>query len=83
MQMKHTEIICPICHNSTDTPSKVTLQCNYGSVYDGEYICLSICGDCADKLYRDVSLIVGEGKNTRERQSKIVPFECRMKGGVF
>lgn len=31
--------------------SRLRLICGYGSRYDGERIELTICGECADKIY--------------------------------
>lgn len=35
--------------------SELRLCCGYGSYYDGEVVEVSICGECANKLYVDLS----------------------------
>lgn len=41
---------CPVCGNCDLTSSTITLQANYGSIYDGERVTLHVCGECFDKL---------------------------------
>jgi len=57
---------CEICGRDTLVFSKVKLTCNYGSENDGETVSVSICGECADKIYS----ILRKGKMTNEKESK-------------
>ena len=42
---------CGMCGKHELALSVLHLCCGYGSLNDGEVITLSICGDCADRIY--------------------------------
>ncbi len=48
---------CEICGCKDLVLSSVNLSCNYGSKYDGEQIKLNICSDCADRIYKFITII--------------------------
>jgi len=47
---------CDICGKSELVLSTLNLCCNYGSKNDGEELTLTICGSCADKIYKTISV---------------------------
>lgn len=57
---------CEVCGCDTLVFSKVKLTCNYGSKNDGETVSVSLCGECADKIYS----ILRKGKTRNEKESK-------------
>ena len=57
---KKADFVCTMCHNDAVHPSKVMLQCNYGSRNAGKTVTVEICDKCADKLYEKVLEITGE-----------------------
>ena len=45
---------CDICGNNELALSEINLRCGYGSIYDGETLTLSVCGDCMDRIYNTI-----------------------------
>ena len=45
------DFICACCGRPDTIASTVTLQANYGSIYDGERVKIPLCGRCFDDLY--------------------------------
>lgn len=45
---------CDICGKEDLIPSRIIIERNYGSIYDGEKLTLEICGDCADRIYSSI-----------------------------
>ena len=41
---------CEVCGQVDLVPSKIILECNYGSQYDGDKLTLEVCGRCMDKI---------------------------------
>ena len=51
-QSNHSFIFnCELCGQEERFKSEITLRANFGSVYDGEILTLSVCGDCIDKIF--------------------------------
>lgn len=44
---------CEICGGSWAL-SELHIICGYGSMYDGEKLSLSVCGECIDRIYNDI-----------------------------
>lgn len=59
------DICCDLCGNESLIPSRIIIECNYGSAYDGERLMLEICGDCADRIYSSVIESYKDGNNVR------------------
>lgn len=62
MEQPNTDFICKckLCGKVDLVLSELILKANYGSSYDGEVLTLDICGDCADRLFEQMS-----NENTR------------------
>lgn len=57
MNNEHPHTRCEICGGEDCggvALSRLQLSFGYGSRYDGEQVELTICGDCADKLYKQI-----------------------------
>lgn len=52
---------CDICGKESLIPSRIIIECNYGTIYDGEKLMLEICGDCADRVYSNIVKAFAEG----------------------
>lgn len=48
------DFYCDICGEEDLIPSRIIIECNYGSIYDGECLTLEVCGDCIDKIYNNI-----------------------------
>lgn len=48
---------CEICGNKGLVYSTVNIAFNYGSVNDGEKLCLDVCGNCVDEIYSAIQRI--------------------------
>ena len=53
---------CELCGAEDLVPSRIMLELNYGSRYDGDRLTLEICGNCADRLYKALQDIGKEVK---------------------
>ncbi len=54
MTIKETPV-CEICGAECLVTSIVTLDARYESIHDGSRLTIEVCGDCFDKLYREIS----------------------------
>lgn len=52
----NNDFICPLCHEHDYIPSTITMQANYGSIYDGERMKIQLCGECFDMLWNLASV---------------------------
>ncbi len=45
---------CERCGKDDWIASEITLKFNYGSKHDGKIFTLNLCGDCADRLFKQL-----------------------------
>lgn len=46
---------CRLCGKTDIVMSELTLKANYGSSYDGEVLEVDLCGNCADRVFEQLS----------------------------
>lgn len=60
------DFICPLCREHDLVPSEITLQANYGSIYDGERVIIQLCGECFDVIFGTIiENYCGDGERDR------------------
>lgn len=61
-----TNFYCDLCGSEGLIPSRIIVECNYGSINDGERLMLEICGNCADRIYSSIVETYKEGNNVQQ-----------------
>lgn len=56
---------CEICGCEMVFLSQLTLNCNYGSIYDMEKLTLYICGYCTDRLHDEIVKVLKQSDSPR------------------
>ena len=54
MKKQNGDFICEICGKPDMIASRIRIEANYGSVYDGMRLTLNVCGDCVDRIIKGI-----------------------------